>query len=228
MSEYRNPSFYSYILDGTTSQSIADGGADMFDTGNITHPWLISQTDYSTSNSGTLSGTPLFYNVTTPTTIDTSFVYRSLGYSTAQLPLTMLGYRNVPNVVVGFQKSGNSGADGSGLLASNLFYNGVTLNTFTVYAFNRQTYSANDPSHCDLYMLIGHPNWGSSFGTISTYADPVANGGCGGRLNTSTGSTNVIAVTMLLSKLSGVQVTDVECQNIVTNFTSRMRTYLGD
>ena len=103
----------------------------------------------------------------------------------------------------------------------------MTLNTFTVYAFNRQTYAAGDPSHCDLYMLIGHSNWGSSFGTIDSFAHPVINGGNGGRLHTSTGSTNVIAVTMLLSKASGVQVTDAECQTVVTNFTSRMKTHLG-
>lgn len=224
MSEFRNPSFYSYTLDGSDT-FINDGGGDMYDGGNYTNPWFLSGVDYST-NTGN-PGSALSYAVTTSTTTDTSFVYRSLGYSTAQLPLTMLGFRNVPNAVVGFQKSGNSGADGSGTLASSLFYNGVTLNTFTVYAFNRQTYAAGDPSHCDLYMLIGHSNWGSSFGTIDSFAHPVINGGNGGRLHTSTGSTNVIAVTMLLSKASGVQVTDAECQTVVTNFTSRMKTHLG-
>ena len=222
MSEYRNPSFYSYTLDGNATY-INDGGGDMYDSGNYTYPWFLSNTQY-TSASGPLT-TALSYSVVTPTTVDTSFVYRSLGY-TGQLPLTILGYRTGSNTVIGLQKSGDSGADGGGTLSSQLIYNGTTINTFTVYAFYRETYNAGDPSHCDLYMLIGHPNWDSTFGSINTYADPVASGGNGGYLYASS-SSNVIAVTTLLSKASGVLVTSEECQTVVQAFTSRMRTYLG-
>lgn len=226
MSEYKNPSFYSYTLDGSTNY-IGDGGGDMYDNGNYTNPWFISGTDYSQITGD--PGASLSYSTTTATTTDTDFVYCSLGYSTSPdyRPLTMLGYRSTANRVVGFQKSGNSGADGGGVLSSALLYNGSTINTFTVYAFHRETYSASDPSHCDLYMLIGHTNWGSSFGTVTSYAHPVGSGGNGGRLHTSTGSTNVVAVTMLLSKSGGVEVTAAECQTVVQSFTARMKLYFG-
>lgn len=225
LTEYRNPSFYSYTLDGGTT-FIGDGGGDMYDSGNYTYPWFIGGTPNNSILNGAGSGTLIDYgNSTSTVTIDTNFAYRSLGFIQ---PLVVLGYRTGGvSQVVGFQKSGNSGADGSGILASGFIYNGDTVNTFTVYAFIRQTYSAGDPSHCDLYMLIGHSAWGSVFGSISSYADPVSNGGNGGALYASSTTQQVIAVTMLLSKSSGVQVTNAECQTVVQNFTSRMRTYLG-
>ena len=224
VSEFRNPSFYSYILDGNAFY-INDGGGDMYDVGNFTLPWLLSGTSYAAlrTNPGV---TTLSYATTTPTIFDTNFMYRSLGYSSSQLPLTLLGYRTASNTPIGFQKCGNSGADGGGTLASGLIYNGDTVNTFTVYAFYRETYNASDPSHCDLYMLIGHPNWASSFGTINTYADPVSPGGNGGHLY-ATNSSDVLAVTMLLSKPSpGALVTAAECQTVVQAFTARIKQYL--
>lgn len=227
MTEYRNPSFYSYTLDGGSDTFIGDGGFDMYDNGNFTYPWILAGTVYATNHSSTQNAavTIGYSNSTASVTIDTNFVYRSLGYSSGQLPLTVLGYRSSPNTPIGFQKGGNQGADGGGLQANGFVYDNVTVNTFTVYAFRRIVYSASDPSICDLFMLIGHSNWGSVFGTRVGFGDTSTDSG-GGYLYAPS-STNVLAVAMLLSKSSGVEVTVAECQTVVTNFTSRMRTYYG-
>jgi hypothetical protein len=230
LTEFRNPSFYSYTLDGTAT-FINDGGGDIYDGGNFTYPWLISGSNYSTNSFGTTADVVnviSYSNDSSSITLDTDFVYRTLGYGTSpdRRPLTVLGYRSGALKPIGFQKSGNSGADGFGSLSSATLYNGSTVNSFTVYAFHRETFGTSDPSHCDLYMLIGHTNFNSIFGTVLNYADPVSNGGNGGYLYAAN-SSNVIAVTMLLSKASGVEVTAAECQTVVQNFTSRMKTYLG-
>ena len=97
-----------------------------------------------------------------------------------------------------------------------------------MYAFYRQTYNAGDPSHCNLFILLGHPQWGSVFGSINSYADPVSNGGVGGYFYTSGSNTaNILAIQTLLSKSGGVQVTAAECQQIVTNYTLRIKQALG-
>lgn len=231
ISEFRNPSFYSYSQDGT-SIYISDGGGDMFDNGNFTYPWLVSNAQYSNStasSSADATNNINYSNSTASITLDTDFVYRTLGYNANPppdyRPLTVLGYRLQPDRPIGFQKGGNLGADGNGSWQQDLFYNGTIINTFTVYAYTRRVFNTTDPSVCDLYMLIGHPKFNSSFGTINTYSHPTTDSH-GGHLY-ATNSTNVIAVAMLLSKASGVAVTTAECQTIVDSFTSRMKTYLG-
>lgn len=226
MTEYRNPSFYSYTLDGNDT-FIGDGGLDMYDNGNFTYPWLLAGTNYATNHqtSQNAAVTIGYSNNTASVTIDTNFVYRSLGYSTAQSPLTVLGYRTAASTPIGFQKGGNQGADGGGLQANGLIYDGVSLNTFTVYSFRRIVYNASDPSICDLFMLIGHSNWGSIFGTRVFFGD--TNTDSGGCYLYAPSSTNVLAVATLLSKSGGIEVTAAECQTVVTNFTSRIRTYFG-
>ena len=114
MSEYRNSSFYSYTLDGDATY-ISDGGSDMYDGGNFTTPWLISGTNYTSSASGTGSyPSRISYANTTQTLVDTSFRYASLGYGTSPdyRPLTVIGTRNTTGNPIGWQKGGNSGADG--------------------------------------------------------------------------------------------------------------------
>ncbi len=236
MSEFRNPSFYTYWLDGNGFY-INDGGSDMYDNGNITSPVVRSGATY-VSNAGYSAAVYPFavnYTNTTSTVIDTDFYYVSLGYiqytgtqDGARHPLTVIGYRLAENQPVGSQVGGNSGADGSGTLASGTLYSGATIQGFTVHAFYRQTYNASDPSHCNLFMLFGHPNWNSSFGTIETFADPVINGGCGSYLrSTGAGTRNLLAVQTLLSKASGVLVTAAECQTVVQNFALRIRQAVG-
>lgn len=231
MSDFRNPSFYSYQLDGN-GQYINDGGGDMYDAGNFTTPWLRSGTQY-VSNAG-LGSFPLAVNYTniTSTITDTDFYYISLGYTQFTgvqditfLPLTVIGSRSTSGPV-GWQVGGNSGADGGGTLASGQIWGGTESNGFTTYAFYRETYNAGDPSHCNLIILLGHPNWKSSFGSINSFADPVANGGNGVYYYTDN-ATNILAIQTLLSKNSGQLVTAAECQTVVSNFTLRIKQALG-
>jgi hypothetical protein len=227
--DLRNPSFYSYTLDGD-NKSITDGGLDMYDAGNNTAPWLKSNAQYSNLNSIN-SANALAYDVTTASTFDGDFQYVSLGYGTSpdRRPLTMLGTRTVAGNPIGFQKYGNAGSDGGGSLLSGRIYDGSVFNGFTVQAFYRLNYNAGDPSICDLYMLIGQPGWDSSFGTINQYADPVSNGGNGAHFYSSGASTrNLLAITTLLSKGSGTAVTVAELQTIVQNYTLRIREAIGD
>ncbi len=234
MSEFRNPNFYNYRLDGDGYQ-ILDGGLDMFDNGNITSPWVKSGVVYSAITAYSSAVYPFAINyssATTSTTIDTDFQYVSLGYtqynaitgqSAQYLPLTVLGTRSTSGTPVGFQMGGNSGADGSGLLASGMIYSGDVISGMTVYAFFREQYAATDPSHCNLYMLFGHPNWNSVFGNVFSYAQPVSAGGCGGYLYTSGVSVNnILAIQTLLSKSAATLVTSAECQTVVQNFVARV------
>lgn len=236
MSEFRNPSFYGYKLDGDQFR-ITDGGSDMYDNGNFTYPWLIAGNDYSKSASASSQNATvnIGYSNTSATTVDTSFVYASLGYGattdvtiTSNHPLTVLGFRNAVGAPVGFQGSGNSGADGGGTLASSTIYAGTVIQGFTVHAFYRQTRGTTDPSHCNLVILLGHPRWGSVFGTISSYADPVSNGGNGYFFYTSGAAvTGILAIQTLLSKASGVEVTAEECQTVVQAFVNRIKIATG-
>lgn len=237
MPEFRNPSFYAYWLDGT-GYEISDGGSDMYDGGNISSPWIVANTEYISTDGYSPGEYPFavdYTNSATPSTLDTSFGYISLGYqqytgvqSLTYLPLTVIGARNNTaygtGLPIGFQTGGNSGADGGGTLASGYIYNGTVVNGFTTYAFYRETYNAGDPSHCDLYILLGHPNWNSTFGTVSSFAQPVNQGGCGGYLyTTGAGTRNILAIKTLLSKSGGALVTSAECQTVVNNFILRIK-----
>lgn len=241
MADFRNPNFYPYQLDGN-GYEISDGGGDMYDGGNISSPWIVSNTEYISTNGYNSSEYPYaidYVNSATTSMLDTSFGYISLGYeqyngtqSLTPLPLTVIGSRDNdtygPGLPVGFQTGGNSGADGGGLLGTATIYNGTLLSGFTVYAFYRETYNAGDPSHCDLYILMGHPNWNSTFGTVSSFAQPTNIGGCGGYLYTSGVSTkNILSIKTLLSKNGGQQVTSAECQTVVDNFVIRVKESQG-
>lgn len=241
MSDFRNPSFYSYELDGN-GYYISDGGGDMYDGGNISSPWLISNTEYVGTGGYSPGAYPFavdYVQSATTQMLDTSFGYISLGYqqygppqSLTYLPLTVLGSRDNdtygPGLPVGFQTGGNSGADGGGSLANGTIYSGATVSGFTVYAFFRETYNAGDPSHCDLYILLGHPNWNSAFGTVSSFAQPTNQGGCGGYLyTTGVGTQNILSIKTLLSKNSGQLVTQAECQTVVNNFVLRVKESQG-
>ena len=237
MSDFRNPNFYTYQLDGTGFY-ILDGGSDMYDNGNITSAWIKSGTFYTgtTAYSSAVYPSAITYTNTATTILDTDFGYVSLGYiqyvaptqNSTYHPLTVIGARSVSGQPVGFQIGGNSGADGGGTLASGYIYSGDIVSGFTVYAFFRETYNATDPSHCNLFILLGHPNWNSSFGNVSAGAQPVSIGGCGGFLYSSGATTsNILAIQTLLSKSGGVLVTSAECQTIVNNFIIRVKEASG-
>jgi hypothetical protein len=236
MSEFRNPSFYTYRLDGTGFQ-ILDGGFDMYDGGNITSPAIRAGNIYTSSAAYSAAVYPSASNYTqtgSSAILDGDFHYISLGYvqygvtqSATFHPLTVIGSRENPGPV-GWQVGGNSGADGGGLLASGSVYTGSIVNGFTVHAHYRQTYNATDPSHCTLTILLGHPNWNSSFGAIISGSEFVNLGGCGVRfLATGSNTSNVLAINTLLSKASGVQVTAAECKTVVDNFVTRIQQSVG-
>lgn len=223
MSEYSNPSFYNYNLDGDSTY-IRDGGSDMFDNGNVTTPILRSGLTYTSDNTS-LSAFPfrISYSNTTPTLVDSDFLYASLGYSNTQRPLTVIGTRRYLGPV-GWQKGGNPGADGGGLLST--FPSSPIIGQFTVYYYVRQIYNAaDDPSICDVYMLIGHPNWGSQFGSRTSFSDNSTNSN-GGYFFTSS-ATNILTAVTLLSKSGGVAVSSSEILTVVTNFVNRIGLYFG-
>ena len=61
MADFRNPSFYTYWLDGNGFH-INDGGSDMYDSGNITTPWLRSGTNYTGAGGYSASAYPSAIN----------------------------------------------------------------------------------------------------------------------------------------------------------------------
>jgi hypothetical protein len=235
MADFRNPSFYTYRLDGNGFQ-ILDGGFDMYDGGNITTPALTTGTIYTSSQqySSAVYPSASNYTQTSSAVIDGDFYYTSLGYvqygatqSATFHPLTVIGSRSTPGPV-GWQVGGNSGADGGGTLAAGTIYSGSDVNGFTVHAYYRQTYNAGDPSHCTVIALLGHPNWNSTFGTIISGSEPVNLGGCGVRfLSTGSNTSNILAINTLLSKAAGAQVTAGECKTVVDNFVTRIKESVG-
>lgn len=237
---WQNPFFYRYTFDGptltsTTFQSpyfILDGGLDMFDGGNYTAPWLLNNTNYTLSFSIPTPTPALNYGSASSTLTDTSFYYTSLGYNSASYPLTMIGARSGSGPI-GFQKAGNIGADGLGSISTGSIYTGSTVNGFTTYAYFRQTFGqANDPNICDVYILLGHPNWSSSFGTVVWSANLNTNYQ-GAALYATGSSSNLLAATFLLSRtgstVSGpsLQVSASDIQNAVDNFTLRIQQSLS-
>jgi hypothetical protein len=242
MAEFRNPSFYAYRLDGN-GYYIDDGGSDMWDNpGNVTTPWLknnVQRTAGTTAWSlGTYPSSSNYLQTGSVGTIDGDFQYISLGYtqystspatqSIQYHPLTLIGTR-VGSGSVGYQTSGNSGADGGGTLSSGSIYSGSLVSGFTTHAFYRQTSNAStDPSHCSVYILLGHTNWGSTFGTVKTYAEPTSAGGAGGYLHSSgSQSSNLFTACILLSKANGVAVASSEVKTVVDNFVYRVGLSLG-
>jgi hypothetical protein len=237
MSDFRNPNFYSYQLDGN-GYYISDGGGDMYDGGNATAPWLRSGANYTSGLVYSVTNFPssINYTSTTRTLFDTDFYYASLGYvqyvaptqNITNHPLTVLGTRTTTGQPIGWQVGGNSGSDTGGTLATGILLNASTIQGFTVHAFYRETYNATDPSHANVFMLLGHPNWNSVFGTISSFATPLSQDGCGGFFYTfGPNVSNILAIQTLLSKPGGTLVTADECRTVVQNFCLRIRQALN-
>lgn len=224
---FRNPSFYSYALDGNSTY-IVDGGNDMFDAfSNLTTPALISGATYAggpsvSPTTGSLSNYPFRISYAAEDIIvDGDFRYASLGYGASKLPLTVIGARYSPSSNSGWQKGGNGGADGFGSISTSS--GTLTSGPLTIRYFFRSIWGAGDPSICDVFMLVTHTNWGSIIGTPSTTSSfSTDNIGCAYR---TTGSTNVLAITTLLSKASGVEVTSANVSIVVSNYASRIREY---
>lgn len=235
-SDLKNPNFFTYFLDGNSYQ-ILDGGNDMFDQGNYTAPWLRNNTNYTNLSSINIPPA-LSYASQSSTLVDTNFYYVSLGYiqSTGSFPggtqnplyhpLTLLGARSGSGPI-GFQKAGNIGADGAGFLVSGSIYSGSVVNGFTTYAIYRQSYGQGlDPSICDVYILLGHPNWGSVFGTV--VSSSITNTTIQGAALYATGSSSeILAITTLLSRPNPNAIPASDIKTVVDNYTLRIKQALG-
>jgi hypothetical protein len=239
----RNPNFFVYRLDGTAFQ-ISDGGNDMFDGGNSTVPALTSGVSYWNPGSSALTTSPaLSYIPQSASIVDTNYRYISLGYTQsagtfpaaqndAFHPLTLLGARSGSGPI-GFQKTGNIGADGGGLILTGSLYTGSVLNGFTTYAYFRQTYGQGaDPNICDVYMLFGHPNWGSDFGTV-VWSASLNTSGQGALLYATGSASNLLAATTLLSRTgsnpagASLPISASDIATVVTNYTSLIKQSLN-
>lgn len=225
---FRNPSFFSYALDGVTSDNIIDGTLDMYDRGNITTPALISGTLYQ-SITTSLASYPsrIFYGNTSETILDTNFKYAALGYSTSpdKRPLTVIGTRSSVGQPIGWQKGGDAGADGAGSVTTARIYDRVVVDGFTVVAFYRQISGAGDPTIGDLYILLGHPRWDSVFGTITT-TSPASTTISGGSLLTSGENVkNILAIATLLSRASGVSIPSADYVTVTNSFITQIKEY---
>jgi hypothetical protein len=232
----RNSNFFTYSLDGNQYQ-ISDGGNDMFDSGNFTAPWLLNNTNYVLSAAIPTPSPSLNYSSQSSTLTDTNFYYAASGYSQSLgtypsgqqssrfHPLTMIGARNGPGPI-GFQKAGNIGADGGGLLITGSIYSGSIVNGFTTYAFYRQSYAAGDPTICDVYVLLGHPNWNSTFGSV--ISSSIAGTSFQGAALYATGSSSeILAMTTLLSTVTAASISFSEVKTVVDNYVTLVKTSLG-
>lgn len=244
VTDFRNPQFYIYRLDGNAYQ-INDAGNDMFDGGNYTAPWLRAGTNYTNPGSGVIPIPPaLPYSSQSATLTDASYYYASFGYtqsggslttspqSPIYHPITMIGARSGSGPI-GWQKSGNIGADGLGSILTGSIYTGSTVNGFTVYSYFRQTYGqASDPNICDVYILLGHTNWNSNFGTIAWSAS-LDRQGQGGALYATGSASNLLAITTLLSRSgstptgASLPISASDIRTVVDNFTLRIKEALS-
>jgi hypothetical protein len=233
----RNPNFFTYFLDGNV-YSITDGGNDMFDGGNYTAPWLRNNTSYISGQSIPTPSPALNYSSQSSTLTDTNFYYAASGYipSTGSFPsgnqsgiyhpITMIGARNGSGPI-GFQKSGNIGADGGGSLVTGSIYSGSVVDGFTAHAFYRQSFGQlSDPSICDVYVLLGHPNWGSVFDTV--ISSSVAGTQLQGAALYATGSSSeLLAMTTLLSSPTSSAIPFSSVKTVVDNYITLVKTVLN-
>lgn len=232
MTEFRSSDFYVYSCDPIDSSGyyIEDGGNDMFDGANFTTPWLLSGDIYTAANDDLIDyPNSVSYLQTNSAVTDTDFNYISLGcilsisqVDSSRHPLMIMGYRC--SGPVGWQIGGNIGADGRGIMISNILYSGSSVNGFTVHAGYRQVYNADVPVVCNLIILLGRSEWNSRFGPINIYADTDTSTN-GFYFYTDSGSANVLAIHTLLSKTPETSATPIpnsELRKIIQNITKRI------
>jgi len=220
-----------------SAKKISDGGGDMYDDGNYTicmnesNPAYNYFTDSGRSNSESIS-----YNQTSVATPTGSGVgdYRYIGGGWLNSDLNSEGALivaattgNSGKIYCGFAKGGNSGADGSGNKIQVDLYTGSTINGFTVYSSYMATVNAGDPSVCDLYILLGHPNWGTVFGTINKYNQTNTQYISDAMWSESGSQNNVLAIATLAARTSGNTPVQSEMEGIVTDIVGDIKTEFG-
>jgi len=199
---FKNVDFYQYRLDGN-NMAISDGGGDMYDGGNATRIYI----DGQASNS-------LRYDQTIPAVFTSNSNKRvdhvGMGYSSGNA-LAYLCKCN-QRAQIGFQKTGNLGADGGGIQVTDTVCNRDFLDGYEVYAWRRLVYNAGDPSICDLYFAIADKS--------STIYDTRMYGSVGGSTDDGFSQfymdcTNVLMGCILLSRPSGIAVPVSECKEVI-------------
>lgn len=234
------------IYFGSQAQYVADGGNDMFDNANFTQPVTSStRSNQSPSTVASVSGHPdsIYYNNTSsggisaktyvhPNVSDFSYVaggWTSNGSQNANGgALIVAGTTgNTGNQWCGWMVGGNSGADGGGSKSQVDIYNGSIVDGFTVYSSYMSTHGANDPSCNSLYMLIGHPKWGTSFGTINKYNNTSTQFFNSAMWSESTTQNNVLAVYTLTARTGGNLPVFSEMRDIVDEVIYDLKTEFG-
>jgi hypothetical protein len=239
MTEYRNAAFFKYALDGD-EYHISDGGDDMYDGANFTTPWLLSGDLYVEQSEKEDLPFAVSYAATTETVIDSTFRYVSLGYvqsegydsgddetmpsvDASRHPLLVMGSRC--SGPVGWQLSGNMGADGSGEAILTRLHSGEAVEGFRVHAAVRQLVNTGDPLVCNVILLVGSDSWGSRFGPITTFSDEDTNEN-GFYAYAGTGSKNILAIHFLLSKPESqntMPISNTELKRVVVRVLRRLR-----
>ena len=141
-------SSYRYLFDGGTN-SISDGGSDMWDGGNIISLTFSNLRNISTLNYGTMS---TFSN---PTTELLGGFYLS---PANQWPQTGLAY--IRNGTIGWTNSGNTGSDGAGSVSNILGNYTCPGGRFGKYWVN-QNFGTQDPTICYTWYTIQQQNYGT-------------------------------------------------------------------
>tara|TARA_B100002051_G_scaffold185003_1_gene175131 strand:+ start:5281 stop:6159 length:879 start_codon:yes stop_codon:yes gene_type:complete len=235
---YSNISHWNISYDGNDFY-VTDGGGDMYDAGNYTYVITDNWTSSSWSGGGNTEQGSNYntYNATTVTsalgTYSNISEYKIVagGYGTTSNPTgnsnhdtagtlimaaTAGNYNNASSSMkLGFAHKGNLGADGSGTTSDRTLYNGSTINGFTVYAYDISTYQAGDPVVCNLYMFVGHPSWGTQFGTISNYFNTYTDENSRGYWMTGV-QNNVLAITALIAADTSSNAHDRHSDSMLT------------
>jgi hypothetical protein len=211
-SNYKNSSFYEYILDGD-EYYLLDGGNDMFDSGNYTtavefNGSSIINTTNNLSYTNTIGSTQTF--LSSNTIVNTC----SLGYLTPLMMLTKFSTTNTSSYF-GIRKIGNLGADTAGTKDSGYVY---PTNSYGVscLGFYQRVYNAGtDSSVCDLFFIISTNSLtGNSIYYPSNGSTDIQD--CG-LLYRGSDVANCIFGNVLLSVANAVAVSTGSMQNILNN-----------
>ena len=86
---------------------------------------------------------------------------------------------------------------------------------------------ASDPSTCDLYILLGHEKWGTTFGTITKYNNTSTGDQNDAMWSDSTSQNNVLAIATLAARTSGTAPVQSEMQGIVDEIIADIKSEFG-
>ena len=231
---------HSYRFDANDARYVGDGLTDIWDNGNFTTP--VSSSNRSSSSPSTGNQTSnhpdaIYYNQTSPLTHPnlSNYTYVAGGWTyynlsgTAGPLIVATTTGNSGYQWCGWMVGGNSGADGSGSRTTTDLYSGSVVNGFTVYSSYMSTTgtSGSDSSSNDLYILLGHPKWGSVFGTVNKYNLNNTAYTNSAMWSESTSQNNILAIKTFFSRTSGAAPVQSEMQGIVDDIIGDIKTQFG-